>query len=299
MAKRLLVIIIFSVFSIVAKGQEVVVSGYFMQDSAKLGERVGYVLKANYPESKQLIFPDSLYDFGELVLLEKQTFISQTSEGVTNDSTIYFLANFSLEPSIFLSLPVYELARYDSVTYFPLEAELKLKLTLDSIPEQLVFQENNVYQPLNKPINWILTSFLIAGAILGLLILYFLFNKQISGYFTQLSEKRRWKKFEKKWEQQTAELANNPSIALADEVIGLWKGYLESITKQPIKEWTSSEIGEKLQDPKIFNSLRAIDMIIYAGESSQSKEASAYLFEVAKEKFETKLSKANHDRTAV
>lgn len=297
MAKRLL-LILFSIFSIAAKGQEVAVTGYFMQDSAKLGERVGYVLKASYPESKQLIFPDSLYDFGELVLLEKQIFISKTVDGVTNDSSIYFLSNFSLDPSIFLSLPVYELARYDSVTYFPLEAELKLKLVLDSIPEQLVFQENNIYQPLNKPINWVLTGFLIAGALLVLAVLYFLFNKKISSYFTQLSEKRRWKKFEKKWKLQTAELAKNPSIALADEVIGLWKGYLESITKLPIKEWTSSEIGEKLQDPKIFNSLRAIDMIIYAGVSSKSEEASAYLFEVAKEKFDNKLSKTNHDRTA-
>jgi hypothetical protein len=297
-AKRLL-IIIFSVFSIAAKGQEVVVSGYFMQDSAKLGERVGYVLKASYPESKQLIFPDSVYNFGELVLLEKQTFISKTAEGLTLDSAIYFLSNFSLEPSIFLSLPVYELARYDSVTYFPLEAELKLKLTLDSIPEQPIFQENNVYQPLNKPINWIVTSLLIGGILLLLGVFYFLFNKKITGFFTQLSEKRRWKKFEKKWKFQTAELSKNPSIELADEVIGLWKGYLESITKQPIKEWTSSEIGEKLEDPKIFNSLRAIDMIIYAGVSSKSEEASAYLFEVAKEKFDKKISKTNHDRTAV
>jgi len=297
-AKRLL-IILFSFFSIATQAQEVTVSGYFLQDSAKLGERVGYVLKASYPESKQVIFPDSAHNFGELVLLEKQTFISNTNEGITQDSAIYFISNFSLEPSTFLSLPVYELARYDSVTYFPLEAELKLKLTLDSIPEQPIFQENNIYQPLTKPINWIVTSIIIGGILLLLGVLYFLFNKQIAGYFTHLSEKRRWKKFEKKWKLQTAELTKNPTIGLADEVIGLWKGYLESITKLPIKEWTSSEIGEKLEDQNIFNSLRAIDMIIYAGVSSKSEEATAYLFEVAKEKFENKLSKTNHDRTAV
>ena len=288
MVKRGL-IILFSVFSIAAKAQEVSVNGYFMKDSAMLGERIGYVLKATFPESKQLIFPDSSFNFGDLVLLEKQTFISKTSEGITQDSAIYFLSNFSLEPSIFLSLPVYELARYDSVTYFPLEAELKLKLTLDSIPEKPVFQENNIYQPLTKPINWIITSVLIGGFLVLLGTFYLLFNKQVSSFFNQLSEKRRWKKFEKKWAIQTMELAKNPSIELADEVIGLWKGYLESIIKLPIKEWTSSEIGEKLDDQKIFSSLRAIDMIIYAGTSSQSEEASAYLFEVAKKKFEQKI----------
>ncbi len=298
MAKRLL-IILFSIFSIASYAQEVAVNGYFMQDSAKLGERVGYVLKATYPESKQLIFPDSTHNFGELVLLEKQTFISQTTEGVTKDSAVYFLSNFSLEPSIFFTLPVYELARYDSVTYFPLEAELKLKLTLDSIPEQLVFQENNIYQPLNKELNWIVASAIVGGILLLLGFLYFLFNKQIAAFFKQAYEKRRWKKFEKKWQVQTAELTKNPSIELADEIIGLWKGYLESITKLPVREWTSSEIGEKLDDLKIFSSLRAIDMIIYAGISTQSEEATSYLFEVAKEKFENKLSKTKHDRTAV
>ena len=89
-------------------GQEVEVSGYFLQDSAKLGERVGYVLKARYPEQKQLIFPDSLYDYSPLVLLEKKTFISNTLAGITLDSAVYYVSNFSLEPSIYLTLPVYE-----------------------------------------------------------------------------------------------------------------------------------------------------------------------------------------------
>jgi hypothetical protein len=296
---KIFLISLLSVFSIAVNAQEVTVNGYFMQDSAKLGERVGYVLKATYPAAKQLIFPDSVYNFGELTLLEKQTFTSKTTAGVTLDSAIYFLSNFSLEPSIFLSLPVYELARYDSVTYSPLEAELKLKLTLDIIPEQLVFQENNIYQTLNKPTNWIVISILIGGILVLLSTLYFLFNKKIVGFFTQLSEKRRWKKFEKKWKFQTVELTKKPSTELADEVIGLWKGYLESITKLPIKEWTSSEIGEQLADIKIFTSLRTIDMIIYAGESSKTEEATAYLFEAAKEKFENQLSKTYHDRTAV
>jgi hypothetical protein len=138
--------------------QNVQVEGYFTQDSAKLGERIGFVLKARYPENTQLVFPDSTYDFSPLVLLEKKTFISSTSEGTTLDSAVYYVSNFSLEPSIYLSLPVYELSRYDSITYFSTEAELKLNLMLDSIPEQPVFQENNVYQPIERTFNWLLVA---------------------------------------------------------------------------------------------------------------------------------------------
>jgi hypothetical protein len=297
-AKKLL-FLLFSIFPFIAPAQQVSVNGYFMQDSAKLGERVGYVLKATYPESSQLIFPDSSFDFSPLVLLEKQTFLSNTKEGITLDSAVYYLSNFSLDPSVFVTLPVYEFSRYDSITHYPLEAELMLKLTLDSIPEKLVFQENNIYQPLEKELNWIITGILIGGILLLLIVFYFLFNKRLKAYFGDLSEKRRWKKFEKKWKIQTSELNQKPTIELADEVIGLWKGYIESITNLPVKEWTSSEIGLQLEDPEIFKSLRAIDMIIYAGVSAQSEEATNYLLQVAKEKFERKISKNKHERATV
>ncbi len=267
-----------------------------MQDSAMLGERVGYVLKASYPEQKQLIFPDSLFDYSPLVLLEKKTFISSTSEGITSDSTIYFVSNFSLEPSIYLALPVYELVRYDSITHFPLEAELKLKLTLDSIPEQPVFQENNVYQPLEKEFNWIVIGALLGGVLLLLVIFYFLFADRIKRMWKHRNQKRRWDQFEKKWIKQTTLLTQQPTLELADEVQGMWKAYMESLTKLPFQEWTSSEIGQELDNPEVFKALRTIDLIIYAGGSEKSEEATSYLLKLAKEKHLEKLNEMKHAR---
>ena len=171
--------------------QKVQVSGYFTKDSAQLGERVGFVLKASYPQSAQLIFPDSTFDFSPFVFLEKKTFVSITTAGVTQDSAMYFLSNFTLEPSSYLSLPVFELARYDSITYFTNEAELKLKLNLDSIPEQLQFKENNVYQPLDKPFNWFVFSAVIGGILLSVGILFFVFAERIKRLFRKNREKLR------------------------------------------------------------------------------------------------------------
>lgn len=281
---------------ILSWAQEVKVDGYFMQDSAKLGERIGYVLKATYPEQKQLIFPDSLFDYSPLVLLEKKTFISSTTDGITSDSSIYYISNFSLEPSIFLSLPVYEVARYDSITHFPLEAELKLKLTLDSIPEQPVFQENNVYQPLEKEFNWMVIGVLLGGIILLILVFYFLFADRIKKMWKDRNQKRRWNQFEKKWLKKTALLSEQPSLQLADEVQGMWKAYMESLTKLPFQEWTSSEIGQNLNDTEVFKALRAIDLIIYAGGSEKSDEATKYLLQIAKEKHLEKLNEMKHAR---
>lgn len=278
--------------------QQIEVSGYFTQDSARLGERVGFVLKAKYPETSQLLFPDSTFDFSPLVFLEKKTFISNTVDGITQDSAIYYVSNFSLEPSVFLALPVYELNRYDSLTYYTNEAELKLKLMLDSIPEELVFQENNVYQPLKKSFNWLLFGLISGAVILFLGVLFTLFKDRIKAIFKKNREKIRWIQFELKWKKLSTLLAQNPNQELADEVIGLWKGYLESLTAQPYQEWTSSEISDALQDKEVFKALRSIDMIIYAGKEGKTEEATTYLFEVAKSTYKEKLNQIRNERAS-
>ncbi len=287
---------VLAISSLPAFSQQVEVTGYFTRDSARLGEQVGFVLKAKYPESAQLLFPDSTYDFSPLVFLEKKTFISTTSDGMTLDSAVYYVSNFSLEPSVFLALPVYELNRYDSITYFTNEAELKLKLTLDSIPEELVFQENNVYQPLDKSFNWLLFGLVTGAIVLILSILIVLFKDRIKAIFKKNREKIRWIQFERKWNKLSAVLSQNPNQTLADEVIGLWKGYLESITGKPFQEWTSSEIAEALEDKEVFKALRMIDMIIYAGKEGKTEEATDYLFKVAKSTYQEKLNQIRNER---
>ncbi len=282
--------------SLQLSAQKVQVSGYFTQDSAQLGERVGFVLKANYPESAQLIFPDSTFDFSPFVFLEKKTFVSMTSKGVTLDSAIYFLSNFSLEPSSFLSLPVFELARYDSITYFTNEAELKLKLNLDSIPEQLQFKENNVYQPLDKPFNWFVFSAVIGGILLSFGILFFVFAERIKRLFRKNREKLRWLQFERKWKKLAELLQQSPNQTLADELVGLWKGYLEHLRSQPIQEWTSSEIAAALEDKEVFKALRSIDLIIYADGEGDTSAATTYLLEVARANYQATLNQITHER---
>jgi len=293
---RFFLFILFLVASIQVSAQKVQVSGYFTKDSARLGERVGYVLKASYPQSAQLIFPDSTYDFSPFVFLEKKTFVSATTEGITQDSSVYFLSNFSLEPSSYLALPVFELNRYDSITHYTTDAELKLKLNLDSIPEQLQFKENNVYQPLDKPFNWFVFSAIIGGILLVIGILFFVFAERIKRLFRKNRERLRWIQFERKWKKLSDLLQQQPNQSTADEVVGLWKGYLEHLRAQPIQEWTSSEIAAALDDKEVFKALRTIDMIIYAGAEGDTRAATAYLLEVAKANYQTTLNQITHER---
>jgi hypothetical protein len=293
---RFFLFILFLIASIQVPAQKVQVSGYFTKDSARLGERVGYVLKASYPQSAQLIFPDSTFDFSPFVFLEKKTFVSATTEGITQDSSVYFLSNFSLEPSSYLALPVFELNRYDSITHYTTDAELKLKLNLDSIPEQLQFKENNVYQPLDKPFNWFVFSAIIGGILLVVGILFFVFAERIKRLFRKNRERLRWIQFERKWKKLSDLLQQQPNQSTADEAVGLWKGYLEHLRSQPIQEWTSSEIAAALDDKEVFKALRTIDMIIYAGVEGDTSTATSYLLEVAKTNYRTTLNQITHER---
>jgi hypothetical protein len=293
---RFFLFILFLVASIQVSAQKVQVSGYFTKDSVRLGERVGYVLKASYPQSAQLIFPDSTFDFSPFVFLEKKTFVSATKEGITQDSSVYFLSNFSLEPSSYLALPVFELNRYDSITHYTTDAELKLKLNLDSIPEQLQFKENNVYQPLDKPFNWFVFSAIIGGILLVVGILFFVFAERIKRLFRKNRERLRWIQFERKWKKLSDLLQQQPNQSTADEAVGLWKGYLEHLRSQPIQEWTSSEIAAALDDKEVFKALRTIDMIIYAGVEGDTSAATSYLLEVAKTNYRTTLNQITHER---
>lgn len=293
---RFFLFILFFVASIQVFAQKVQVSGYFTKDSARLGERVGYVLKASYPQAAQLIFPDSAFDFSPFVFLDKKTFVSATTEGITQDSAVYFLSNFSLEPSSYLALPVYELNRYDSITHYTTDAELKLKLNLDSIPEQLQFKENNVYQPLDKPFNWFVFISIIGGILLVFGILFFVFAERIKRLFRKNRERLRWIQFERKWKKLSDLLQQKPNQSTADEAIGLWKGYMEHLRAQPIQEWTSSEIAAALDDKEVFKALRTIDMIIYAGAEGDTSAATSYLLEVAKANYRTTLNQITHER---
>ena len=293
---RILLFLFLLAVSIPISAQQVQVKGYFTKDSAQLGERVGYVLKASYPQTAQLLFPDSTYDFSPFVFLEKKTFVSATTEGITQDSAVYFLSNFSLEPSSYLALPVFELNRYDSITHYTTDAELKLNLNLDSIPEQLQFKENNVYQTLDKPFNWFVFSAIIGGIVLFVGILFFVFAERIKRLFRKNREKLRWIQFERKWKKLSDSLQQNPNQTLADEAVGLWKGYLEHLRAQPIQEWTSSEIAAALDDKEVFKALRSIDMIIYAGAEGDTSAATSYLLEVAKANYRTTLNQITHER---
>ncbi len=240
-----------------------------MQDSAKLGERVAYVLKARYPSSTDIVFPDSTFGFRDMAFLEKQTFTSFTKDSVTIDSAVYYLSNFSLDSVKTYALPVFEILKYDSLIHYAPQDELALRLTIDPLPEELVFKENNRYLPIRKDFNYPILLSVLGGLLIIALAVVIIFGKKIKRNWAIRKLKKRHRIFHQKWESAVKNLQESPSLELADELLWHWKDYLEQLTGKPYREWTSTEIARHLDQPELITNLRQIELIIYANRGAE------------------------------
>lgn len=280
-----------------ALSQDLEVEGYFMQDSAMLGERIGYVLKAKSKPGVNIVFPDSTHNYSPFVLLEKKSFISSTKEDVTIDSAVYYVSNFSLDPVAKLTLPVYEVFRFDSLVHMPLEAGLALKLTIDPLPEELAFKDNNVYQPIPTEFN-MLVLLLILGVITVLaIIVLVIFGKKIKRKWENWREKQKYRRFVKRWNAAESAFTASPDMAQADELLGLWKTYMEHLNNEPFREWTTTEISEFLDNKEIIKDFRAIEMVIYAGkEGKDITETCNNLKDICTDSFRKKITEQDESK---
>lgn len=237
-----------------------------------LGERVGYVLKALYPSELNVLFPDSAYQYGSMEFLDKEMFTSYTQDSTTLDSAVYYLSNFSLEPVKQYRLPVFEVLRYDSISHFPEEASLHLKLTIDEMPEELEFKETNRYQPIDKDFNYVYLIIGLVALLVLALALFLIFGKSVSKKWRVYQEKRKQKRFMAQWNKTKKAFISQPSLEHADELLGLWKARMENLTGEPFREWTATEIAEHLEMPEVLADFRKIELIIYAGKPAVDVE---------------------------
>src|SRR5687768_1338813 len=97
--------------------QDVVVRGGFFLDSLRVGDETGFYLSATYPSNLNIIFPDSTFNYHPFEFNRKRYFPTQTTNGKSYDSVIYYLSTFEVERVQQLSLPVFQLNAQDCTIY--------------------------------------------------------------------------------------------------------------------------------------------------------------------------------------
>ncbi|MGD1841140.1 MAG: hypothetical protein ACFB0B_09625 [Thermonemataceae bacterium] len=273
--------------------------GQFLKDSIQLGEPVAYTLHFDYPKDFQVVFPDTNYNFKPFELSRKQYFPTRSEGNISRDSVVYYLASFELTTPLRFSLPVFIIYQGDSIPYYAPKASVSLKEVISTPVDTLDVQANTTLMPLERQFNYpyLITAF-VSILILSLCI-FLLFGKRISRYIQLLKLKRKHRVFEERFSRGLQNLQREQNLTHIEQLLSIWKQYLEILEKQPFNSYTSKEIKEAIPIPTLKESLLVIDKAVYGNKIDAKIEAPfIQLKKIATKRFEQQRQRIQEKATS-
>ncbi|MEJ2003795.1 MAG: hypothetical protein P8X57_02270 [Cyclobacteriaceae bacterium] len=269
--------------------------GNFLADSMKIGQPVPYALSYRYNASRDVIFPDSLFDFSPFELDHKTYFPTATANGISYDSAVYYLSYFELDTFQIYSLPVFEVIDSDSSRLIPAPDTIYLQQVVSKRPdsvavEALPLKENTDYMNVPLALNY---PYIIIGVIIFFiavaLVIYF-FGSQIRAAWRIFMLKRKHRKFREQFNSLISSRSGD-FRQHAERVIILWKRYLQQLEQFPYTSLTTRELIQDHPDQQLSGALHAIDSAIYdPHKSSLDQESLGTLMNYAENRFEQKVN---------
>jgi len=287
------------------KGQvkDIKVHGQFLTDSIKIGQPFPYVLAAEYPSEKTILFPDSTFAFTTFELAGKKFFPTHTKNGISHDSAIYYFNSFEIDSVQSLSLPVFVLQAQDCTSVWTDEDKVWLKhlvtFATDSVEAaNLPLKVNAYYEPVAWLFNYPMASIIGGMVIVALIVSWIIFGKQVKRYFKIRRMRSSFEKYVQSFSDSLESLKNSYSIAHAEKTLGIWKKYLESLEDIPFTKYTSKEILKSSGNESLAKPLGTVDRLIYAGVQPSSFDAFYDLKSYSEDRFYKKLEEVNKDLTS-
>lgn len=261
------IIILFFLGTIIssASAQEISVRGGFVQDHFEIGDNVDFWLTARYPESMELVLPDSTFNFGVFEFSAKNYYASKLKSGNIYDSAIYTLQCYEIDPIQKLKLPAILLSEGDSLLIFSKQDSILFNPLVAQVSDTTKLKTNlayvNVNTKFNYPMMWIILGVLSIIIISSLLI----FGKTILRKIKLRKLKKDYIKFSDELTLFIRELKENPKKETAELAISKWKKFSEKLEEKPYSKLTSKEILRLGYTSELSDPLRVIDRFIYGG----------------------------------
>lgn len=238
----------------------------FAKDSIKVGETVKLSLSVRYQSKLRILMPDTNHVFVPFELIKKEYYPTKTSDGISRDSVVYFLATYALDSIQTLQLPVFQFAENDSTEWISDPVSVRVLQSFKGpLPENPVFQSDNSLISIPLKLNY---PYLILGiGILLALILAinFFFNRPIQRFIYLFIERRRHDAYIRQFDRISVQLANQLTIDSMEKLLNIWKKYIQRVDNKPYTTFTSMEIFKVLPDSVLKNALQDIDRWIYGG----------------------------------
>ncbi len=268
------------------------VRGHFESDSISIGKIIPYSLTARYPSNKQVFFPDSTFSFTPFEISKKKFFTTQTKGGLSYDSVVYFLTTFEIDSIQRLSLPIFVLQEKDCVKILSTPDSVILKYRVATMPdsvsvEKLPLKFNTAYQKVSWILNYPVVAAVIGILIVLLIVSWIIFGKRIRKYFIIRRLNKDYQEFIARFTMSLDKLSKGFTSRRAEDVLIIWKSYMEDLEKYPYTKFTSREIVRLVNDRQLESALRTIDRGIYGGFLS-SVDSFQFLQSYSQQRFNKK-----------
>jgi hypothetical protein len=250
--------------------QDIKVRGQFLEDSVKIGQQVPFSLTASYPRNQDILFPDSSFSFAPFEFIQKKFFTTITKDSVSYDSVVYYISTFDVTDLQKLRLPVFVVQPRDCTMVYSLEDSLKLIRTVKDFPDSLSIDKLPVkltvaYQKVSWTLNYPLIILIVGTLLLIIITLWIAFGTQIRKRIILRRLQRNHATFINKFNAMAEQLKSGKSSSQTEEIVIVWKKYMEGLVAKPFTKYTSKEIIALEKDQTLGDALRSIDRLIYGG----------------------------------
>jgi hypothetical protein len=281
-----------------AIAQDIVVEGGFLADSLKIGEETAYYLSARYPSDHTILFPDSSHVFTPFEYVRKAYFPTETTDGISADSTVYFLTTYEVDRVQYLDLPVYVLQAQDCTTIRTQRDSVLITQFVQQVPdslsaEKLPLKMNTTYQEVFFDLNVILLLSVLVVLVFVSIVIWAIYGKRISRYFKAKRLQQDHSKFVQSYNAFLRQLQTAFSTPTTESALSLWKTYMEQLESKPYTKLTTRETLRLVKEPVLSEHLRRIDQAIY-GHNTVVMDSLEKLKSFADEQFTRKLKEVKH-----
>lgn len=280
--------------------QSIQLQGHFLEDSAKIGQDIHYVLRVAHKPSQEIFFPGVQQSFGIFKPIKKEYFPTKTNEkGISIDSAVYTFQQFSIRDFQTLRIPVALQTEQDCTLVAPPADTIYLKrllpnassIKIDSLIQSIPISPLKPKPDLKNLAMGAISILIVAG------LIYWLLGKRIRQGIKLYLLWRKNLEFRRAYQRLMRNISNSAKgLQNLENATALWKNYLERLTDIPFATFTTTEMVDNLPDKRLEKTLQEVDSAIYGGNfSSNTLEAIKVLLEIAETAYNQERAKINNE----
>jgi hypothetical protein len=259
---------------------------------------ITYSLTAKYPSDLNIIFPDSTFNFYPFEYEDKKYFTTNTMDGVSYDSAVYYVSTFEIDSIQSLALPVYIVHTRDCTAVASEPISVRLHALVAALPDSVDMKDlplkvTVAYEPVSGNFNYIIASAILIGLIIALGITWFIYGGKIKRYFKLKKLKRNHASFIADYNLSVNRVSEEQSSVAAEHSVSLWKKYMETLESRPFTKLTTRETLNIINNDYLKTNLQSIDKFIYGNQMATVKPFEE-LRSFADQQFQQKVKEVQH-----